>query len=244
MENRLPNPAQPVFCARNGRINVDLTALENALGHHFSDRALLRLALTHPSSGAENNQRLEFLGDAVLQLAMSDIVYHAHPEQEEGGMTFLRARMVREETLCGVARQLGLGKYLRMDHGCEISGGRQRPAVLADAMEAVLAAVYLDAGFETASRMVRSLWPREQEVALPVTDNKTALQELLQGKGLPSPEYHTVAEEGPAHLRVFTVAVFGEGRELGRGTGNSKKKAEQAAAGAALSLLHGAEGQT
>ena len=159
---------------------MDLSKLENALGYRFQRPALLRLALTHPSCGAENNQRLEFLGDAVLQLSMSDIVFRAHPEQEEGGMTFLRARMVREETLCAVARHLSLGQYMRMDHGCELSGGRDRPAVLADAMEAVLAAIYLDGGFEPASRVVRTLWPKEQEVPLPVTDNKTALQEYLQ----------------------------------------------------------------
>ena len=215
--------------------------LEEALQYHFHNPALLRLALTHPSCGAENNQRLEFLGDAVLQLAMSDIVFAAHPEQEEGGMTFLRARMVREETLCAVARHLQLGRYLRMDHGCEITGGRERPAVLADAMEAVLAAVYLDAGFDTAAALVRALWPREQEVPLPVTDNKTALQELLQGQGLPSPEYQTLAEEGPAHRRIFTVAVYTQGQEAGRGSGNSKKRAEQAAAGEALKRLRAAE---
>jgi ribonuclease III len=220
---------------------VNIIALENALQYHFHNRELLRLALTHPSCGSENNQRLEFLGDAVLQLAMSDIVYANHPEQEEGGMTFLRARMVREETLCEVARHLNLGQYLRMDHGCEITGGRARPAVLADAMEAVLAAVYLDAGFETAAGLVRTLWPREQEVSMPVTDNKTALQELLQGQGLPSPEYQTLAEEGPAHLRVFTVAVYTQGQEAGRGQGNSKKRAEQAAAGEALKRLRAAE---
>jgi ribonuclease III len=220
---------------------VNIIALENALQYHFHNRELLRLALTHPSCGPENNQRLEFLGDAVLQLAMSDIVYANHPEQEEGGMTFLRARMVREETLCEVARHLNLGQYLRMDHGCEITGGRARPAVLADAMEAVLAAVYLDAGFETAAGLVRTLWPREQEVSMPVTDNKTALQELLQGQGLPSPEYQTLAEEGPAHLRVFTVAVYTQGQEAGRGQGNSKKRAEQAAAGEALKRLRAAE---
>jgi len=222
---------------------VDLTALEAAIGYRFQHPSHLRLALTHPSCGPQNNQRLEFLGDAVLQLAMSDIVYHAHPEQEEGGMTFLRARMVREETLCAVARQLQLGRYLRLDHGADMTGGRERPAVLADAMEAVLAAVYLDGGFEAASRVVRALWPAEREVPLPVTDNKTALQELLQAHGLPSPEYQTVAEEGPAHLRVFTVAVYAQEREMGRGTGNSKKKAEQAAAGVALAALRGAEGK-
>ena len=216
------------------------------LGHDFADEGLLAEALTTPSCrmmspDIRDNQRLEFLGDAVLQLAMSDIVFAAHPEQEEGGMTFLRARMVREETLCAVARHLQLGRYLRMDHGCEITGGRERPAVLADAMEAVLAAVYLDAGFDTAAALVRALWPREQEVPLPVTDNKTALQELLQGQGLPSPEYQTLAEEGPAHLRIFTVAVYTQGQEAGRGSGNSKKRAEQAAAGEALKRLRAAE---
>lgn len=220
---------------------MDLSTLEAAIGYRFHHTSTLRLALTHPSCGPQNNQRLEFLGDAVLQLAMSDIVFHAHPEEEEGGMTFLRARMVREETLCAVARHLNLGAYMRMDHGCEMSGGRQRPAVLADAMEAVLAAVYLDGGFAEAARIVRDLWPREQEVPLPVTDNKTALQELLQGQGLPSPEYQTVAEEGPAHLKVFTVAVYSQGRAIGQGTGNSKKKAEQAAAGMALSALRNPE---
>ena len=221
---------------------MDLSKLEAALGYRFRHQAFLRLALTHPSCGPQNNQRLEFLGDAVLQLSMSDIVYHAHPEEEEGGMTFLRARMVREETLCAVARHLGLGAYMRMDHGCEMTGGRERPAVLADAMEAVLAAIYLDAGFGEAVRVVKTLWPREQEVPLPVTDNKTALQELLQARGLSSPAYHTVAEEGPAHLRVFTVEVVSEGKPLACGRGNSKKKAEQAAAGEALTALRGAEG--
>lgn len=214
---------------------MDLKALQEALGYHFKDIALLKRALTHPSCGSENNQRLEFLGDAVLQLSMSDIVYAAHPDTEEGGMTFLRARMVREETLSAVAKKLNVGRNLRMDHGCEMGGGRTRPAVLADAMEAILAAVYLDGGFAEALRLVRTLWPKESEVALPpVTDNKTRLQEVLQARGLPAPEYKMIAEEGPPHLRVFTMAVYSQDEEIGRGVGNSKKKAEQAAAGMAL----------
>lgn len=214
---------------------MDLKALQEALGYHFKDITLLKRALTHPSCGSENNQRLEFLGDAVLQLSMSDIVYAAHPDTEEGGMTFLRARMVREETLSAVAKKLNVGRNLRMDHGCEMGGGRMRPAVLADAMEAILAAVYLDGGFAEALRVVRTLWPKESEVALPpVTDNKTRLQEVLQARGLPAPEYKMIAEEGPPHLRVFTMAVYSQDEEIGRGVGNSKKKAEQAAAGMAL----------
>ena len=214
---------------------MDLKALQEALGYHFKDITLLKRALTHPSCGSENNQRLEFLGDAVLQLSMSDIVYAAHPDTEEGGMTFLRARMVREETLSAVAKKLNVGKNLRMDHGCEMGGGRTRPAVLADAMEAILAAVYLDGGFAEALRLVRTLWPKESEMALPpVTDNKTRLQEVLQARALPAPEYKMIAEEGPPHLRVFTMAVYSQGVAIGRGIGNSKKKAEQAAAGMAL----------
>lgn len=243
MENRLPATVQPVFCARKKVKTVEISTLEKALGYHFEHPALLRLALTHPSCGHQNNQRLEFLGDAVLQLAMSDVVFFAHPEEEEGGMTFLRARMVREETLCAVARHLDVGAYMKMDHGCDMSGGRDRPAVLADAMEAILAAIYLDGGFEAAAGVVKALWPREQEVALPVTDNKTALQERVQAHGLPSPEYKTLAEEGPAHMKTFTVAVYCQDKELGRGQGASKKKAEQAAAGMALQALSGAEGK-
>ena len=215
---------------------MDLSTLEAAIGYRFHHTSTLRLALTHPSCGPQNNQRLEFLGDAVLQLAMSDIVFHAHPEEEEGGMTFLRARMVREETLCAVARHLNLGAYMRMDHGCEMSGGRQRPAVLADAMEAVLAAVYLDGGFAEAARIVRDLWPREQEVPLPVTDNKTALQELVQQEG-GKIEYVLVGEDGPDHAKTFTISVLINGEEAGRGEGRTKKAASQKAAKAALGTM-------
>lgn len=221
---------------------MDLNALQEALGYRFRDVTLLRRALIHPSAGPENNQRLEFLGDAVLQLAMSEVIYAAHPHMEEGGMTFLRARMVREETLCAVARKLNVGKNLKMEYGCEISGGRNRPAILADAMEAILAAIYLDGGFAEAAALVQRLWPKETEVALPpVTDNKTKLQEYLQARGLSAPEYYMIAEDGPAHLRVFTMGVRCNGADMGQGVGNSKKKAEQAAAGVALEKLKEAE---
>lgn len=214
--------------------------LEEALQYHFHNPALLRLALTHPSCGAENNQRLEFLGDAVLQLAMSDIVFAAHPEQEEGGMTFLRARMVREETLCAVARHLQLGRYLRMDHGCEITGGRERPAVLADAMEAVLAAVYVDGGYEAAREVIRVLFQEEERLtAWRGQDDKSALQEYTQANGLDLPAYEIVAQSGPDHDRRFTAQVSVQGRAVATGEGNSKKAAEQAAAKAALKACRG-----
>ena len=222
-----------------------MKALCKKLNYNFNDIHLLETALTHPSYGGDHHvphyQRLEFLGDAVLELAISRYLYFEFPQIDEGKLTRIRAGLVREETLCRAARRLELGKHLRLSVGEDRSGGREKPSILCDVMEAVLAAVYLDGGFAEAARIVRDLWPREQEVPLPVTDNKTALQELLQGQGLPSPEYQTVAEEGPAHLKVFTVAVYSQGRAIGQGTGNSKKKAEQAAAGMALSALRNPE---
>ena len=161
---------------------VDLSQLEHAISYRFADKRLLSVALTHPSAGPENNQRLEYLGDAVLELCVSEKIYAMHPEMHEGAMTQLRQKLVREERLAQAARQIALGEALMMDRSCEATGGRKNPSVLCDAFEAVLAAVYLDAGFDTAAALVRALWPREQEVPLPVTDNKTALQELVQAK--------------------------------------------------------------
>ena len=155
-------------------------------------------------------------------------------------MTFLRARMVREETLCAVARHLQLGRYLRMDHGCEITGGRERPAVLADAMEAVLAAVYVDGGYEAARGVIRVLFQEEERLtAWRGQDDKSALQEYTQANGLDLPAYEIVAQSGPDHDRRFTAQVSVQGRAVATGEGNSKKAAEQAAAKAALKAYRG-----
>ncbi|MBQ9264851.1 MAG: ribonuclease III [Clostridia bacterium] len=213
----------------------DYTALQAAVGYQFRDLSLLKLALTHPSFSAKHNQRLEFLGDAVLELCVSEKIYEKHPEMHEGAMTQLRQKLVREEKLADVARKIHLGEALLMDKSCALTGGRQNPSVLCDAFEAVLAAVYLDGGFEAARAMVALLIGDCSETG--ENDNKSALQEYLQARGQEMPAYQTVGEEGPPHDRVFTAAVLIDGREIARGSGKSKKRAEQEAAGAALKMI-------
>ncbi len=213
----------------------DYAALERAIGYSFRKTALLRQALTHPSMGHDHNQRLEFLGDAVLEMCVSEKIYAMHPEMQEGAMTRLRQKLVREEKLAQAAEQVRLGDYLRMDKSCAVTGGRQNPSVLSDAFEAVLAAVYLDSGLEAARGVVARLIGDCSETG--ENDAKSQLQEVLQGKGHPMPVYQTVGEEGPPHDRVFTAAVRIDGREIARGSGKSKKRAEQEAAGAALAII-------
>lgn len=212
-----------------------IKGLMAALGYDFRAPALLKRALTHPSVGQENNQRLEFLGDAVLQLCVSDRIFSSHPVEREGMLTQIRQHLVREEALFQVALSLQLGDYLILDRSTEASGGRRQPSVLADAMEAVIAAVYLDGGFERARALVDRLWlglGEEGEI-----DAKSALQALLQAEGTEAPTYATLSEEGPPHSRVFTVAAIIGGREAARGTGTSKKRAEQQAARLALDQM-------
>lgn len=216
---------------------ADIAQLEQALRYHFRDPALLSLALTHPSKGPKHNQRLEFLGDAVLEMCVSEKIYAMHPEMQEGEMTRLRQKLVREEKLAEAARGIRLGDHLLMDKSCEMSGGRRNPSVLCDAFEAVLAAVYLDGGMEEARKMVLLFIGDCSDQG--INDPKSALQEYLQAKGLPFPVYETVDESGPPHERVFTAAVFIEGKEAARGKGTSKKRAEQLAAGTALKMMIG-----
>ncbi|MBQ2952241.1 MAG: ribonuclease III [Clostridia bacterium] len=211
--------------------------LMKALGYEFRNPALLRQALTHPSYGPEDNQRLEFLGDAVLQYLMSDILYASHPRDREGQMTHLRALLVCEAALAQVATSLNVGEALRMDKGEALTGGREKPSVLADAMEAILAAIYLDGGLDAAREVIRRHWPRPEDVRRPMQDSKGALQELLQKDGGPAPTYAIVAQEGPPHDRTFEASVSLEGTELARGKGKTKQKAQQAAALAALEKL-------
>ena len=216
-----------------------MEALMEALGYRFHNRALLRQALTHPSMGREDNQRLEFLGDAVLQYVMSDQLYRTHPECQEGQLTHLRALLVCEAALSQVARGLGVGEALLMDKGEEQTGGRDKPSVLCDAMEAILAAIYLDGGMEAARGIVERCWPKPEEVRRPMQDSKGALQEYLQQDGGEAPTYEIVAQDGPPHDRTFEAAVLRYGQELARGTGRTKKQAEQAAALGALRMLKG-----
>ncbi len=213
--------------------------LMNTLGYQFKNPALLKRALTHPSMGNEDNQRLEFLGDAVLQYIMSDILYATHPKDREGQLTHLRALLVCEAALSQVARSLHVGEALIMDKGEALTGGRDKPSVLCDAMEAILAAAYLDGGLDAARGIIQRHWPRPEDVHRPMQDSKGALQEHLQKDGGDAPTYQILAQDGPPHDRTFEAAVYRYGVELARGTGKTKKQAEQAAALAALEMLTG-----
>ena len=210
--------------------------LEKALGYTFRNPALLKRALTHPSMGKQDNQRLEFLGDAVLQYLMSDKLFREHPEDREGGLTHLRALLVCEAALSQVARKLGVGEALIMDRGEALTGGREKPSVLCDAMEAVLAAVYLHGGMEAARQVMERCWPAADEVSRPAQDSKGALQELLQKGGGNPPEYRITGQRGPAHDPWFEATVFHDGKALAKGEGNTKKRAEQEAAVQALKV--------
>ena len=218
-----------------------MKALMDALGYSFRDEALLRRALTHPSMGKEDNQRLEFLGDAVLQYLMSDLLYRDYPEEREGQLTHLRALLVCEAALSQVAGRLGIGSALIMDKGEALTGGREKPSVLCDAMEAVLAAVYLDGGMDAARGVVERCWPKPEEVSRPMQDAKGQLQEELQKDGGEAPVYEITGHRGPDHAPVFVATVYARGEILAVGEGRTKKQAEQAAALAALRQMKGEE---
>ena len=210
--------------------------LEEALSYRFAQPELLSLALKHPSMGMPHNQRLEFLGDAVLQLCVSDMIYRRFGGVREGELTAIRQKLVCQEGLAEIANRIGLGKWLKMEHSFAENGGRENPAVLSDAMGAVLAAVYLDGGFAAALKTVDLLWTVEDQKQYRA-NAKSILQEKTQQRGEGLPEYVLEGEEGPDHDRRFTMAVYLKGRLLGRGSAKSKKLAEQEAAGLALEAL-------
>jgi ribonuclease-3 len=234
----------------------ELSELQNRLGYAFRDEGLLRLALTHPSVAHESgvptaggdaaqrrpahNQRLEFLGDAVLQLVLTGELYEKFPAFDEGPLTKARAKLVNRRTLAEHARALDLGGHLILSHGEEMHGGRERPSALADTFEALLGAIFLDGGFDAAREFIL----REFSAAfgklsvLPTIENpKGELQELLQARSPEAPEYHVVSTTGPDHDRVFECTVQHEGVELAHGRGKSKKAAESDAASSALKKL-------
>jgi len=216
----------------------DTKRLEAALGYVFEDPALLCVALTHPSCGeGANYQRLEFLGDAVAQLIVSEALYALTPELPEGELTFRRARLVCAHSLCGAARALGLPEHIRMSAGGERDGGRDNDSILCDVMESLLAAVYLDGGYEAARALLRRALGGIQTAPHDTRDAKSSLQELLQARGLGTPVYITRQLGGPAHRREFIAQAQVAGEILGQGTGHSKKAAEQQAAQAALSAM-------
>ncbi|MDH3308543.1 MAG: ribonuclease III [Acidimicrobiia bacterium] len=213
------------------------------LGHEFTDPSLLEHALMHRSYAAErdgedDNERLEFLGDAVLQLVVTDHLFANYPSLREGTMAKVRAACVNRDELASIARQVDLGRHIVLGHGEEASGGRAKVSILADAMEAVIAAVYLDGGLGAARQVVLDLWRPliEARAAEPgKRDYKTRLQEALAVRGF-RPHYR-VTESGPDHEKEFTAELEIDGRSYGVGTGRSKKEAEQEAASRALDEL-------
>jgi ribonuclease-3 len=210
--------------------------LEENLGYTFRQKALLTQALTHPSAKqSKDNQRLEFLGDAVLEFCVSELLYRKYPDAQEGDLTARRASLVCEETLSLIAKRLGLGQFVHMGHGEQQQQGREKPSILADAMEAVLAAVYLDGGADAVRGMIQRLFADEERLsAVRGRDEKGFLQEYTQAHGLALPEYEITEETGPAHDRHFVARVCVRGEPIAQGEGPSKKMAEQAAAKAAL----------
>lgn len=226
---------------------IEISELEKRIGFSFDDKSLLHRALTHrsylnehPDFGFEDNERLEFLGDAVLDFVTGEYLYHRFPELAEGPLTSLRSALVRRETLARFARRLDLGAYLYMGRGESETGGRQRPATLCAAFEALVGAIYLDGGLDAVNLLVQPLI--EPEVTRILRDHltkdaKSLLQELAQGQYHCTPRYATVAESGPDHAKVFTVEVSVCGQALGQGSGHSKQRAAQEAARQALERL-------
>jgi ribonuclease-3 len=227
---------------------------EDRLGHRFQKPELLERALTHSSALpelraadvesvelAEDNEQLEFLGDAVLDLLASEYLLEKFPKWSEGQLSKSRARLVNAQALELAARRLHLGEHLRLGRGEEKTGGREKPALLADAFEAVVAAIYLDGGLAAAKEMLRTTLfesaLEERGSSLFETDRKSALQEFLQGRGKPPAEYRLAAARGPDHHKTFQVEVWVDGACMASGQGSTKKEAEQRAAGTALERL-------
>ena len=208
------------------------------IGHDFSDDTLLRTALVHASFDARagtgpmaNNERLEFLGDRVLGLVISELLFAAYPQSDEGDLARRFNALVRKETCARVAREINLGKYLFLGEGEDRAGGRGKMAVLGNACEALIAAIYLDGGLAAARRFIERFWrPHLRSVKSVPRDAKTALQEWAQSRRLARPSYRVTARSGPEHAPVFTISVEIEGYDAVRGEGTSKQAAEQVAA--------------
>lgn len=221
-----------------------ISVLEERIGYHFREPALLKQAMTHSSFTNEqkirktqNYERLEFLGDAVLELVSSEFLYRRHPEMSEGELTKKRASMVCEPSLAFCARDLELGSFMLLGRGEENTGGRGRDSIVSDAMEAVIGAIYLDGGMEQAKAFIDRFVLSDLEDKQLFYDSKSSLQELIQGKLKKEFNYELLEESGPEHDKLFGVSVNMEGEILGVGEGKTKKAAEQQAAYKALLLL-------
>ena len=226
------------------RDGYDLNMLEERIGYSFRDKKLLRQALTHSSfineqkiNKTKDYERLEFLGDAVLELVSSDFLFHEHPLLPEGELTKLRASMVCEPALAFCARELELGEFMRLGKGEELTGGRQRESITSDGMEAVICAIYLDGGMAPAKVFIDRFILSDLEDKQLFYDSKSNLQELVQGTLKKDIRYELLEESGPEHNKTFVVEVFMEEKSLGKGLGRTKKAAEQQAAYEALLFL-------
>ncbi|MFN4204556.1 MAG: ribonuclease III [Tabrizicola sp.] len=223
------------------RLSADLVAFQGRLGHRFNKPEILLRAVTHASIGTAtrpDNQRLEFLGDRVLGLVMAEALLTADPEAREGQLAPRFNALVRKETCADVAREVGLGEVLKLGRSEMLTGGRRKEALLGDALEAVIAAVYQDAGFEAARALVLRLWGgRIAAVEPDARDAKTSLQEWAQARGMPPPVYEEAGRSGPDHAPVFTVRVTLASGAAEAASAGSKKVAEQAAAKALLDRL-------
>lgn len=221
--------------------------LEERIGYRFNDKELLYSALTHSSyvkgdhknnPNSVDNERLEFLGDAVLELAVSELIYRAYPRLSEGDMTKMRAAAVCEPALFAVAKSYSLDAFIRLSNGEEITGGRNKPSILSDALEALIGAMYLDGGAKVAFDFIAGFIDLQAVLHSAATkDNKTSLQEFVQRKHLGDIAYSMLKAEGPEHKRIFTMAVYINNREMGLGQGRSKQEAAQNAAGEALNKI-------
>lgn len=220
-------------------------ALERALGHRFHDTGLLRRALTHRSYAADHYERLEFLGDSILNMVVAMALYRHFPELREGELSRLRAQLVRQDTLHGIAERMAVGEHMLLGEGEVRSGGRNRPSILADATEALFGAVFLDGGFEAAQRVIEAQYApllSAIDPAAALKDPKTSLQEMMQARRKALPRYELVATRGEAHMQEFEVACIIESPALRTcGVGNSRRIAEQNAARLALEKIGSAK---
>jgi len=221
--------------------------LQTKLGYEFKRHSLLKHAITHASfvheqqlSQSDSNERLEFLGDAVLELCISDFLYHRYPDLPEGELTKKRAALVCEATLAKLARSLLVGEFILLGQGEAAEGGRNKDSILSDVMESILGAIYLDGGLEEVHALILRMYePIADKASRQTKDFKSTLQEYLQKNGNETAIYTIINEEGPAHKKLFTAQAMHKNKVLGTGTGNSKKLAEQEAAKMALEKLRG-----
>jgi ribonuclease-3 len=221
---------------------MDLTLLQNRLGHTFKDAALLQQALTHRSHGSLHNERFEFLGDSILNCVVASLLFDRYAKIDEGDLSRLRANLVKQQSLYEIAQKLELSQFLRLGEGELKSGGFRRPSILADTLEALFGAIFLDGGFEAARTVIRSLYISILDTVDPKTlgkDAKTLLQEFLQGKKIALPQYNVVATHGAAHSQEFEIECLVPKLEIQVfGTGGSRRAGEQAAAKLALEAVH------